>query len=91
MERNARMVKKGEVMIGRELIVYIMENNLENEPLFKDGRFLGFLTAKEFASKWDVGEETVRAWVDLGYVDALIIYDELYIPHNAKIKRPKGV
>ena len=68
-----------------------MENNLENEPLFKDGCFLGFITASEFASKWDVGEETVRAWFDLGCVDGLLIYDELYIPYNAKIKIPKGV
>lgn len=78
-------------MTGRELIIYILENKLENEPVFKDGRFLGFLTASEFAEKWDVGEETVRLWVDLGYVDGMIVYDEIYIPCNAKIKEPKKV
>ena len=76
-------------MTGRDLIVYILENKLENEQVFKDGRLLGFYTAAEFASKWDVGEETVRMWVNLGYVDAVIVYDELYIPRNAKIKEPK--
>lgn len=76
-------------MTGRDLIVYILENKLENEQVFKDGRLLGFYTAAEFACKWDVGEETVRMWVNLGYVDAVIVYDEMYIPCNAKIKEPK--
>lgn len=71
---------------GKDLILYILNNNLENEPVFKDGRFLGFLTLTEFAKTRDVGEETVRAWLDLGYVDGLIIYDEVYIPHNADVK-----
>lgn len=73
-------------MTGRELILYILENNLENEPVFNNGSFLGFLTAAEFAAKWDVGVETVHAWVNFGFVDAIIIYDEMYIPCNAKIK-----
>lgn len=74
---------------GRDLILYILNNNLENEPVFNDGRFLGFLSAVEFAEKWDVGEETVRMWVNLGYVKGIIIYDELYIPYNAEIIEPK--
>lgn len=68
-----------------------MENKLEDAPLFNNGRFLGFLTVSEYAVKHDVGEETVRTWFDLGYIDGLLIYDELYIPHNAKVKIPKGV
>ena len=75
-------------MTGRELILYILENRLENEKVFENGRFLGFLTAAEFAAKWDVGEETVRLWVNLGYVDCVVVYDELYIPCNAQIKEP---
>lgn len=74
---------------GRDLIVYILQNNMENEPIFKDGRFLGFLSLAEFAERWDVGEETVRLWITLGYVEGLIIYDEIYIPYNATIKEPK--
>ena len=75
-------------MNGRELVMYILKNNLENEPVFKDGRFLGFLSCAEFAKQWDVGEETVRLWIDLGFVDGIIIYDEIYIPHNAEIRKP---
>lgn len=77
------------MIYGRDLIIYILKNNMENKPVFEDGRFLGFLSLAEFAEKWDVGEETVRLWVNLGYVDALIIYDEIYIPYNAEIKEPK--
>lgn len=76
-------------MTGRDLILYILNNNMENEAVFKDGRFLGFLSAAEYAELNDVGEETVRLWVNLGYLDAIIIYDEIYIPFNAKIKEPK--
>jgi hypothetical protein len=77
-------------MTGRELIMYILENHLEDEPLFNDGRFLGFLTAEEYAAKRGVGKETVYTWFNLKLVDGVLIYDELYIPYNAKIKVPKG-
>ena len=73
---------------GKDLILYILNNNLENEPVFKDGKFLGFLSLTEFAKKRGVGEETVRLWVNFGYVDVLTIYDEIYIPHNAEVKIP---
>lgn len=72
-------------MTGRELILYILENKLEDELVFDDGKFLGFLTVKEFAVKHNTGEETVRAWVDLKYLPGIIIYDEIYIPANAKV------
>ena len=75
-------------MTGRDLILYILKNNLEDKPVFDNGRFLGFLSISEFAAKHNVGNETVRLWVNLGYVDAVIVYDEVYIPHNAKIKNP---
>jgi hypothetical protein len=75
-------------MNGRDLILYILQNNLENEPVFKDGNFLGFISITEFAKRQNVGEETVRLWVNLGYVDGIIIYDEIYIPHNAEVNKP---
>ena len=76
-------------MTGRELILYILSNGLENEQVFKNGRFLGFLSAAEYAKNKNVGEETVRCWVNLGYLDAIIIYDELYIPAYANVKESK--
>lgn len=67
-------------MTGRELIVYILENHLEDEPVFKDGTFVGFISEREFANKMNVGPNTVRAWVELHIADGVYIGDNLYIP-----------
>lgn len=75
-------------MTGRDLILYILKNNLENDDVFKDGRFLGFLSISEYAELKKVGEETVRLWVNLGYIPGVNVYDEIYIPHNAEIVEP---
>lgn len=76
-------------MTGRDLIVYIIENNLEDELVFKDGRFIGFLTANEAAIRFNVGVETVRFWVEFGYLDGVKIGDELYIPSNAEVNKER--
>ena len=67
-------------MTGRELIVYILENHLEDEPVFKDGTFVGFNSENEFAHRMDVGIGTVRAWAEMKIIDAIKIGNELYIP-----------
>lgn len=67
-------------MNGRELIVYILENHLEDEPVFKDGTFIGFYSEDEFAAKMNVGISTVRTWSELGIVNAVKVGDKLYIP-----------
>ena len=70
-------------MTGRELIIYILSNNLENEPVFKDGKFLGFLTLEDVSIKEDMGVETVRAWVNMGRIDSVKISDDVVlIPAN---------
>ena len=40
-------MKGDSYMTGRDLIVYILSNNLENEEVFKDGKFIGFIPAQE--------------------------------------------
>lgn len=70
-------------MTGRDLILYILENNLENENVFEDGKFIGFLTVGEAAEKFDVGTETIKLWVKHGYLDSVTIGDAIYIPSNA--------
>ena len=44
-------------MTGRELIIYILENDLENEPVFQDDKLIGFLNEREAAVKLNVGIE----------------------------------
>lgn len=79
-------------MTGKDLIVYILQNNLENEPIFQDGRFIGFKTINEVAVESNVGVATVYAWIINGYLESFPTHDELYIPADYKsILRTKGV
>ena len=71
-------------MTGRDLIIYILSNNLEDEPVYKDGKILGFMTAMEAAAKFEVGLATVQAWVGLGYLPGIKIGNEVYIPANVE-------
>lgn len=66
-------------MTGRELIIHILENNLEDEQIFQDGKIAGFMTASEAAVKLNVGEATIRAMVDLKMLDYIYVGDTLYI------------
>lgn len=69
-------------MTGRELIVYILENGLEDEPVFNDGKFIGFVTAEQAAVKKHVGVATIEAWIDLRIVDGVDVKSGTYIPAN---------
>lgn len=77
-------------MTGRELIVYILSNGLEDEPVCKDGRFLGFMTPEEAAVKFNVGVATIDILVQLEMLDAVRIGNHMYIPHNAEYPVTKG-
>lgn len=70
-------------MTGKDLIIYILKNGLENEPIVNDGRFLGFITADEAAIKFGVGLATINAWVEYGWLPGLKIGKEIYIPKDA--------
>ena len=72
-------------MTGRELIIYILENGLEDEPVFKNGTFIGFITPTEMAVKAGVGTATVCAWVHQGSVPSEAVHEGIYIPGDAKL------
>lgn len=78
------------MMTGRDLIVYILENGLEDEPVYEDGKILGFLNEMEAAIKFGVTAATIRAWVALDMLDGMVIGDAIYIPTNAKISIKNG-
>lgn len=65
-------------MTGKELIIYILQNNLENTVVLEDGFFVGFMTEEETAVKFGVGVGTVRAWYDCKMVKGTKIGDSLY-------------
>lgn len=71
-------------MNGKDLVIYILENDLLDQPVFEDGSLLGFLTVTEAAIKFDVGLATIRVWVHEGMLPAIKIGDMIYIPANAK-------
>ena len=76
------------VITGRDLIVYILEHGLEDEPVFDDGIFLGFMKDIEAAVKFNVGLATIRAWCDIDALPYVRINGAIYIPANAK--KPEG-
>lgn len=79
-------------MTGRDLIIYILKNNLEDEEIFKDGKFIGFMSVEEAAVKFNVGVATIHLWFDMGYLNGVKLYDEILILKNAEIKgNNKGV
>ena len=70
-------------MTGRELIVYILTNHLEDEVIFKNGSFVGYITIEEAA----VGIETIKAWIDMALVPTIKFNGEIYIPANEVPKK----
>ena len=72
-------------MTGRDLIVYILENKLEDERVFSNGTFLGFITPNEFASKKGVGVATVFTWIFRGQLEHVKIGSLYLIPANCEL------
>lgn len=65
-------------MTGKELILYILQNNLENTIVLQDGFFVGFMTEEEAAVKFGVGVATIRGWYQCRMLDGTRIGDSLY-------------
>lgn len=49
-------------MTGRDLIVFIMQNKLEDAVMFE------LMSETEAAAKFDVGIATIRVWHEYGYI-----------------------
>ena len=67
-------------MTGRDLILYILQNGLEDEPVFKNGKFIGFVTPEEVALQSHVGLATVHVWIHQGRLESEAVKEGLYIP-----------
>ena len=65
-------------MTGKELILYILQNNLENTIVLQDGFFIGFMTEEEAAVKFGVGTATIRGWYYCNLLTGTKIGDSLY-------------
>lgn len=65
-------------MTGKELILYILQNNLEDTVVLNGAIFIGYMTVEEAAVKFNVGTATVKAWYDCRMLDGTKIGDTLY-------------
>lgn len=74
------------MLTGRDLIIYILENGLENEPVVKDGTPIGFLTVDDVAKRLSFGTAAIRARITLGTIESVTIGGRPYIPANFKIE-----
>ena len=80
---------KGEMtMTGKELILYILQNNLEDEVVVKDGVFIWLMNEEEAAVKFNVGVSTIKAWYVCGMLNGTKIGDHLYFLRN--VRDPRG-
>lgn len=77
-------------MTGKELIIYILQNDLEDEEVFSDGFFTGMMDVWEAASKFEVGTATIHAWYQLGMLPGISIEDNLYFLKDVKDPREKN-
>lgn len=66
-------------MTGRELIMWILENHLEDKVLFDDGEVYGFTSIKKAAAELEVGEATVKTWMAMNEIAPCIIGGTVYI------------
>lgn len=67
-------------MNGKDMILYILQNDLEARPIFRNGRFLDFMTVEETAMKFDVGVATVKIWAKLNLIKHIQIGDQFWFP-----------
>ena len=76
-------------MTGRDLIIYILQNNLEDRDIFENGLFIGFMTEEEAAAKFEVGVSTIRVWHSLGFINGVTIGEKIFIFRNTEDPRIK--
>lgn len=74
-------------MTGRDLIIYIMENKLEDELVLDGKKLLGFMTVEEAALKYNVGIATIKLWYELKIISGVKVGEEIFIPFNHSITR----
>lgn len=70
-------------MTGKDLIIYILANNIENEDV--SYIFNNLLIADEaYAEKIGTGVATVRAMFDLGHLRGIDVCNSIYIYNDVK-------
>ena len=76
-------------MTGRDLTIYILQNNLENEVIIDDGRIVGLMSVEEAAAKFNVGYFTILTWYAKGMINGITIGKSLFFLRDIKDPRKK--
>ena len=71
-------------MTGRELIIYILQNNLEDEVVIDTE------STEEVALHYGVGISTVKAWYEMGQIDGIKVNDTLHLFRTPRIPLNKN-
>lgn len=66
-------------MLGRDLIMYILKNRLEDVDVFDEEFFKRFPTVDTIAIKYNVGNATVKIWIEEGYLQGFEFGGQTYI------------
>lgn len=66
-------------MTGRELIIYILEHNLEDEEILQDGKLIWLMTEEEAAAKFSVGVSTIKLWYERGVLQGATLAGKVFI------------
>lgn len=72
-------------MTGRDLIIYILQNNLEDKQVYENGKLIGFMTVPEAALKFGVGTATVELYFSVGAIPGIKIGETILIPANTNL------
>lgn len=67
-------------MTGRDLIIYILQHDLLDKPIFSDGNLMGFITAEEAAVKHNVGIAMIMYWIQTHDIPYISNGETVYIP-----------
>jgi predicted transcriptional regulator len=76
-------------MTGKDLILYILENDLENSPVYENNKFIGFMTVDEVALKLNIGVAAVCALIEREVLNHICVGNTLFIPANFNEERKK--
>lgn len=72
-------------MTGRDLIFYILQNDLEND-LFSIPENIEFLTIDEYAVKSGMGVDSVKTKISLGCLNTVTLAGKRYILYFNKVE-----
>lgn len=74
-------------MTGKDLIIYILQNDLEDEIVVENGVFVWLMTEEEAAVKFEVGVATIKAWYECNMLPGVKIGDSIFFLRN--LSNPK--